>query len=724
MDPLSIAASACQVAVFANGLAQLVHHFVHEYKNIPRSVVDLHDELNTLKHELSLIQKLFEKRGNPRSFEREHHGSIFRIIRNCEKSLGELERQLPELKDKTSPIQKIVLTLEKSMKNEHIREIRGGLKSYTAILNLSLTSASLGLQLDARESQEQIQRQIRELANGIRSAQLFSGCTGKHGELTPSSASSIIENDFEVIELEEKSPLDEDIKAWRKTADDVATAISDSLTDIPVTAFDNDSIPPDASVSRNNLSIYEDTFDPEPDHEDTSSPDVLELSLQQNQQLVRKIWYNKTPVLAASFQRHGIELRKKLSQAQDEEGPLDDLVEMEEMLADILLDCDSRETDDEAKELLQRLLKAEVSRTVDQKNEARRCRLYHKLGNLYFKYGGFSRAHKFVERAFKSRKHMVPLPEEDVAESAELLMRIEQSLGFFDNAGGLREWMRKNLRRPSDSMSLGTVADNVSINLPNAYQWCKEQGLRVHPAFRFDEWAAPAKTTPIHLAVEAEHIEVLRDMLSYVPHVEQHDENNSTPLHQAAAKRNRHITGLLLKRNANVNVRDRNERLPLHRCQAARGGVQVAKLLLGVCPELVDERDGFGKTALFTACEMGNEPMVKYLLEAGANPNIPGPGGCTPLMAVIEDGEQHGPKIAMVKLLLHGGSNGGANPLIPDRNGRTALDAANNTGLLAKDIKSLLKAAALNFPRRNSGASVTTTIRSWNSSTTRSSASR
>ena len=76
MDPLSIAASACQVAVFANGLAQLVHHFVHEYKNIPRSVVDLHDELNTLKHELSLIQKLFEKRGNPRSFEREDHTQL------------------------------------------------------------------------------------------------------------------------------------------------------------------------------------------------------------------------------------------------------------------------------------------------------------------------------------------------------------------------------------------------------------------------------------------------------------------------------------------------------------------------------------------------------------------------------------------------------------------------------------------------------------------------
>ncbi|KAI1099969.1 ankyrin repeat-containing domain protein [Jackrogersella minutella] len=210
----------------------------------------------------------------------------------------------------------------------------------------------------------------------------------------------------------------------------------------------------------------------------------------------------------------------------------------------------------------------------------------------------------------------------------------------------------------------------------------------------------------MHRAVKEENTEALQYMLANEQQVEPRDMSNSTLLHTAAEKRNQYLCALLLKEHhADPNVVDYHDMTPLHRCQSDSGGVVVAEMLLEHCPDLVNRVDGHGKTALYLACEKGNQKMVKALLTKGrATPDIPGPGNCTPLIAAIDLAAQSSRKIPIVELLL----KYGANPNIPDVDGRTAFAAAKNAGLAGSEIKRMLSL----IPPRASAATVNSTRRS------------
>lgn len=729
-DPLSIAAGVVQIAGFAGTLIKVVSRFVVDYQTLPKTVQELHDELVLLHDVLKSIGDAFKQRQKQFPFEREHHKTINRIIRSCYSSLVELRDHVPELKDNTGPIQKGILSLEKSIKSHRVQEIREHLNSQQNVLQLSLTTISLGSLWHTHESQDEIHAKIRQLTDEIRSTRLFSGRSERNKNSSSPHHFSAVEADYELVEHEEKGALDDVIRTWRRTADDVATVVS--LSDLPRTAFDNRSIPPTGSISTDNsLMCKEDFFDPEPDHEDTPSTEILELKLQANQGIVNRLMTTGIFPKAVKYQRRAIEFSEQLTQAHDEGSSFDKLADMKERLADILLECDTERDDLEARKVLEELLRKEVNQPDKQRNEARRCRLYHKLGNLYYKQGNIQQAEIFVNRAFEGRKKMDPRPDQDVADSAELLIKVFQSCEALDEAGGIADWMRQVLRRPSDSESFDSVACSFEDKLTNAYKWCVEIGLDIgDPNFRFDMCDSEG-STPMHRAIKAENLEVLKDMLLHVPDVDQRDENNSTLLHQAAATRNKRIVGLLLEepQNANVSILDRYGMSPLHRCQSVSGGVQVAELLLSKCPEVVNQPDNHNKTALFMACQMGNVKMVDCLLKTdlnakpprtGANPNIKGPAGCTPLVAAIEASVLPRQKYTIVKKLL----KSGANPRIQDRDGRSAIDAASNGDLISSEIKKILRDAVADSLRRGSTSSAATTIETSSSGVTRWSGSR
>lgn len=704
MDPLTIITSVFQIAEFAELLIRGIGRIVIDYRTLPQSIQELYDELRTLEQTLIAIKETFEKRPEQLPFERSHHENIYNIIQSCHGSLKDLERELPQLKDTKSPVQKICRSLENMIKGERVQKILSHINSYTTVLQLSLTTISLGSLWHTHKSQEKIQAEIRKLTHSIRATGLFSG----------RNETSKIEGGFEVIDHDGRSTSDDDLKKWLQTTDDVVAAFS--LSEPPGPTSEHGSIRGSISISVDTLPKYEeDAFDPEPDYEHRPSRDIIEFKLEANQKMVNELMQTGIFQKASTYQRRGIDLREQLSQAHGKQCPFDELADMKEKLGDILLECDTAESDLEAKGVLQPLLSEEVARPTNQRSGPRRCRLYHKLGSLYFKQGNVVKARTFLERAFEGWKGMDPRPDDDVAESAELLVKVLQLSQAFDDARGIREWVRQELRRASASES----TENVGINLTSAYRWCREKELDVdNRNFRFDVCDSAKGTTPIHLAIQAEDIDVLRDMLSHVPHVEQRDMNSSTPLHQAAAMRNKYIVRLLVEEyNAEVNVQDHNGMTPLHRCQTATGGVKVAELLLQKCPQLVHCLDHFGKTALFMACEKGNDKMVRCLLDAHAESNIQGPGGCTPLVAVIEDVPHLTRKIEIVKLLL----NSGAEPCIRARDGRTAFTAASNAGLAGSEIKSLLKKAAETLPRRTSAVSLTNTMRGSRRGTTGSS---
>ncbi|KAK8037890.1 ankyrin repeat-containing domain protein, partial [Apiospora phragmitis] len=466
------------------------------------------------------------------------------------------------------------------------------------ILQLSLTTLSLGVQAGMQQSQERIQQQIRELTNRVRS-------------LTNSSRES--SNFLVGTDVQNNESIFSEISAWKKTADDVAAA---------ALLFNDDNYCLASRKSGETLPPYnerdEDKFDPEPDRSNYQSPEILELQLGANQNYVRHFIRSEIYFKAAEFQKRGIILRRRLD--GDGVQTTRELRDMQEELAGILLRCGALDTDQEARETLKTLLEEEVSRSEEQKDEDRRCRLYHKLGEVYLRRDNAKQASLMLQRAFDGRRAMAPMHSE-LKDTAEVLVKALQLDQAYDEALGIKH------HPPADGSDLMKV-----------YHWCTDNQMDIDAAsFALNAIDGSTGTTPLHRAVEKEELEVVRNMLLHVANINVRDQlSDSTPLLVAATTRSRRMVQLLLEEGATVEVTDNSRMTALHRAQSKSGGMRVAELLLEARPDLLDEVDNYGRTALYLACERGNEKMVQFLLECGAKPNIQGPGRCTPLMVAVE----------------------------------------------------------------------------------------
>ncbi|KAI2633129.1 hypothetical protein GGS26DRAFT_67921 [Hypomontagnella submonticulosa] len=487
MDPLSvlaIASGAAQLVLFAASLSRNLARFVEKTSCIDRSIQELHDEISDLLGALSEIKRTFEKRPKQLPFERKHHLNIHRIVQSCRNSLETLDRELPQLRDEAGPIVRLRQSLEHSLKQERIKEIVHRVASYKTVLQLSLTTLSLGTLWHTASSQNQIQIEIRKLTDAIQqSPRVFQGrATEKKNQLVRTQS-----NQSKPDTEDSESAFCEEIREWRETADDVAVAVS--VSSIDGTSAGALSIPATSSVSVDTLPLYEeDTFDPEPDFPDVQNGDILKYQLDANQKIVQSLLEKELFTSAISFQKRGINRMKQLLELEASSGAgdsaYDRLMDMEEGLADILLHCGSPDTDLQAKEVLQRLLR-EVNQEDGRLDNNRKARLYHKLGGLYLKVGNIGQARKFVNRALQIRQQIEPMSCELVTESAESLVQILQQDAAHDEARGLREWIRHELHPDSTcslSMTSGTTNEtgeiNVGIELTIAYQWCEEQGSK------------------------------------------------------------------------------------------------------------------------------------------------------------------------------------------------------------------------------------------------------
>jgi ankyrin repeat protein len=99
------------------------------------------------------------------------------------------------------------------------------------------------------------------------------------------------------------------------------------------------------------------------------------------------------------------------------------------------------------------------------------------------------------------------------------------------------------------------------------------------------------------------------------------DAKGETGLIVAISKRDDLWTSFLLQQGADPNLAARNGDTPL--IAAARIGYTEAAAQLLRRKARIDAENRMGETALIIAVQLRNVPMVKLLLEAGANPDKP-----------------------------------------------------------------------------------------------------
>jgi ankyrin repeat protein len=247
--------------------------------------------------------------------------------------------------------------------------------------------------------------------------------------------------------------------------------------------------------------------------------------------------------------------------------------------------------------------------------------------------------------------------------------------------------------------------------------------------------------TALHLAAgcrrgEAYALPLIRLLLESGANIEARNSSGQTPLLYSSYAGFRQAVGLLLDKGASFQYQDKNGRTPLHYA-AREGQAAVVEVLLnkgadpavkdsqGLTPfEYAAQRNRLavlevfmrlgrfnpkgpeGSTLLHAAAALGQEDMVRTLLEKGADPDRPVPGGEPILLAYLRGGLEARALAAIAK---------GADVKAPDGAGRTALHIAVEKGLIEAATALLGKGADPNAADRR-GVTPLEIAQDWGSS--------
>ncbi|MHC4464267.1 MAG: ankyrin repeat domain-containing protein [Planctomycetota bacterium] len=182
-------------------------------------------------------------------------------------------------------------------------------------------------------------------------------------------------------------------------------------------------------------------------------------------------------------------------------------------------------------------------------------------------------------------------------------------------------------------------------------------------------------TTPLHLAAEKGHKDVVELLVAKGADIGAKDTDGDTPLHSAAGADHRDVAELLIANGADLNVKNNDGRTPLDVALSQRHN-DIAKLLVeagadiptihmaafvGSLDELrdfaetgtdIDTKDENGRTPLLRAVMGRHINAVRFLIECGAEVNIRDAQDYVPLMYAIWTMDSD-----MVRLLVDKGAD-------------------------------------------------------------------
>lgn len=168
------------------------------------------------------------------------------------------------------------------------------------------------------------------------------------------------------------------------------------------------------------------------------------------------------------------------------------------------------------------------------------------------------------------------------------------------------------------------------------------------------DWQDKAGDTPLHRAAHFSHADIVSILLhaGADPNIRSHC--GASPLHVAAFAGCCEVVADLLEAGADTGLQTVSGDSPLHTA-VMHNRVAVVRLMLNARAPM-EQRDAIhGQTALSWACRVCPAPMVRELVEAGANVESRSSAGLTPLHLACRFNNAEG-----VEVLLNAGADPGA----------------------------------------------------------------
>ena len=178
-------------------------------------------------------------------------------------------------------------------------------------------------------------------------------------------------------------------------------------------------------------------------------------------------------------------------------------------------------------------------------------------------------------------------------------------------------------------------------------------------------------------AAERGELLVVRRLLAEGTRINFRDGRGRTALLAATQRNHVDVARLLITEGADVNARDFIQDTPFL-AAGAEGRAEILGLMLSADPDL-KSLNRFGGTALIPACHRGHVEAVKVLLSTAIDRDHVNNLGWTALMEAVVLGDGGPNHTEIVRLLVQAG----ANVNIPDRDGVTALAHARQRGYSA-----------------------------------------
>ncbi|KAF9880291.1 hypothetical protein CkaCkLH20_02245 [Colletotrichum karsti] len=564
----------------------------------------------------------------------------------------------------------ISLAIGQRLNQDDVNRAMEEISNYTAVLNITLSTLLLAQNVDTKNSQGEILREVQNVARKLRN----------NIEISPQAQATT--NNYVAIEGREVRNLNVamNVQRWTSSASSLAEAVLLERNE-DLAPSDSEAIKTGRTSSASDISQRNSLVVP-------FNSRLEFFKYQKNLEVARLLKEGELFQSASHHFQKAIDLRATLMERGVDGFEGAEHYDLLEELAELYRFWGTVDGNNMARESLEKLTAECDGSTL--------CASLEDLPG----------ASKNLEIALQIRLEEEPRNQGHITETCQALLAIHHLAGDRASYLAIKDWVKKET---------GSVEEPPQVKLESALRWAQQHGFEDANIDdtglpRFEAMDSEGRTL-LHVAVVDSDIEpsVLEQIIQNVGNLDIGDRNGDTPLLASVSTSKASAVQLLLHYGANIDARDLQGHGVLHKCQSgkmadliynhiessARKSSVVSTTSAAVRRSIssrstnqvpleatsyldVNSQDIYGKTALFEACEKGRSDLVSVLLKSfNAKTDVIGPKGCSPLVAAI----QMKPNIDIVQQLVAYGAKRDVDP-----------DIIRSAGVLVADtIKKILK---------------------------------